>query len=108
MSGNEIVPRIGLEILDGQRHPPILGIDAGNYRVDLLPLLQNFSGMLDSTRPGNIRNVDQTVDAVFDFDERAKIRHIADPPMDAPPNLVPPAPLAPVLSSSLLPPPPHP
>src|SRR5262245_43463090 len=33
--------------------------------------------MLDSTRPGNIRHVNQTVDAVLNFDESAEISQVS-------------------------------
>ncbi len=48
---HEIVPRIGFQVLNGKRHAPILGIDAGDDGLYLLSLLQNLSRMLDAARP---------------------------------------------------------
>src|SRR5262249_7467466 len=45
--------------------------------------------MLNPARPGDIRDVNQTVNTVFDFDEGPKISEIADPAVDARANLIP-------------------
>src|SRR5690349_10771913 len=73
VSYNEVIPRIRFEILNRKRHAPVLRIDTGDNRFDLLALLQNLSGMLDATRPRNVRNMNQAVDAILDLDESAEI-----------------------------------
>src|SRR6476620_8925336 len=44
--------------------------------------------MLDATRPRNVRDVDQPVDAILNFDEGAKVSQIAHPPMHARSHLI--------------------
>ena len=73
MRCDKIVPRVGFQVFDRQRHSPVLRIDSGYDRIDLLSLLQHFSGMLHATRPGDIGDMHETVHTVFNLDESAEI-----------------------------------
>ena len=72
-------PGIRLELLDTQRKPVRCGIDIQNHRLHDLPFFQHLGRMLDALGPGQVGNVNQAVDALFNFDECAEIGHIADP-----------------------------
>ena len=39
--------------------------------------------MLDPTRPGNVRDVNEAVNSIFDLYEGAEVREVTDPAMDA-------------------------
>src|SRR4029453_12345838 len=53
----------------------VLRIDVQNDGLNFLTLLQNLRGMLDPARR-YIRNVNQTIDTLLDFDERSKVRQV--------------------------------
>ena len=72
------LPGVGLQLLDAQREAVRRGIDIQNHRLHDHALLQNFAGMLDALGPGEIADVHQAVDALFDLDEGAEIGHVAD------------------------------
>src|SRR6266508_649339 len=73
---HKIVPRIRLQVFNRKRHSPVVRIDSRDNGIDLLALFQNFAGMLHSTRPGNIRDMDQPVNAVFDLNECSEVSQI--------------------------------
>src|ERR1700757_1276066 len=82
MLRQEPIPDIRLELLDAQRKTAILRLDAQNDRTNLLALLQDLGRMLDPLGPAQVRNMHQTVDAVFDLDERAEVGEVAYAPFD--------------------------
>src|SRR5262245_32802387 len=53
-------------------------IDIENHRLDDLAFFQNLGGVFYALGPGQVRNMHQTVDTFFDFDEGPEIGHIAD------------------------------
>src|SRR5438876_37113 len=75
MCRNKLVPGVWFKVLYRQREPAVFGIDAGDNRINLLPLLENFAGVLDAFRPAHLRHVDQTFDAWLQFDKRPVIRN---------------------------------
>ena len=81
MAPEESLPGVRLELLDAQREPPVAGIDIEDHGLDELALFQQLGGMLDALGPGQIGDVNQTVDALFDFDEGAEVRQLAHPPL---------------------------
>src|SRR6185369_17312025 len=70
VSIKEAIPGVGLEILYRQTESPAVDVNICYDGVDLLTLLQNIRRMLDSFGPGDIRDVNESVDSVFDFDKR--------------------------------------
>src|SRR5882757_9581888 len=88
VSGHEPVPGVRFEILDREREATILDVDTRDHRFDLLSFLQYFAGVFDSARPGDVRHVHETINTVFDFDERPKVGEIADATLDSRTNLI--------------------
>src|SRR5215470_980370 len=77
MLGEECLPHIGLKLLDPKREAAVFRLYAENNSLHLFTLLQNFRGMLDALGPAQVRNVYQTIDAVFDLDERSEVGQVA-------------------------------
>ena len=44
--------------------------------MQLVVLLEQFRRMADFSRPGQVRDVQQAIDALFDLDERAVVGHV--------------------------------
>ena len=86
--GDKVVPRIWFEVLNRERHPPVLGIDAGDHGIDLLTFLEHFARMLDAARPRNIRDMHEAVHAIFNFDEGPEVCQVANSSMNSSANLI--------------------
>src|SRR5262245_21498118 len=78
----EVVPDIGRELLQPKRQPLVFGIDVQHHRVDHVALLQDLGRVLDALAPRHVGDVNQAVDILFDFDERAELGQVADLPLD--------------------------
>src|ERR1700687_2293268 len=63
------IPGVWRKIFYRKRQAPVFSTDARNRGVDLLTFLQNFAGMLDAPCPGDIGNMAQAIDTVFDFNK---------------------------------------
>jgi len=74
MSGEEALPNIGLKLLDAEGEAAVLRLNAENDCLDLFTLLDDLRRMLDALGPAEVGDVNQAVDAVFNFDEGAKVR----------------------------------
>ena len=70
------VPRIFLELLDAKSDALAFLIDLKNQRLDRVPFLDHFTGVNHLTRPGHVRDVEQAVDAILDFDESSVVRQV--------------------------------
>ena len=81
MIGEELFPRVGLQLLDAKRQPVVVAIDVQDNCIDALTLFQYLRGMLDPPG-GNIGDVNQPVNSLFDFNESAKVGQIADTAAD--------------------------
>src|SRR5207237_963226 len=77
MRVEELAPDARLQLLESERQPLIFRIDAEDLRLNRVALLQHLGRMLDLA-PRHVRNVDEPVDAFFDFDERPELGEIAD------------------------------
>src|SRR5208282_5729328 len=77
MLGKKALPHIGLQLLDSERETAILRLDTENDSLHLFALLHYFRRMLDALGPAKVRDVNQAVDAVFDFNEGAKVGQVA-------------------------------
>ena len=82
VSREEVVPDVGGELLEAQRQPLVLGIDAEHHRLDHVALLEHFGRMLDPLAPRHVGDVDQAVDVLFDLDERAELGEVAHLALD--------------------------
>ena len=75
----EGLPHIRLQLLDAQRQTTVFRLDAKNDGANFLTLLENLRGMLDALGPAQIADVNQSVNAVFNFDEGAEVGQVANP-----------------------------
>lgn len=67
-------PGIGSQLFDAEGKPFVFGIDVEDNGLDRLPLAEDFTRMLDPLGPGDVGNVDKSVDAVLDADEKRRSR----------------------------------
>src|SRR6185436_19987388 len=76
----DAIPRIGNQLLDAQRHLRLLAVevDVQNDRLDLVALLIELRRVLHALGPGQIRHVNEAVDALLDLHEDAEVRDVAD------------------------------
>src|SRR5262245_20318925 len=88
MRVEELVPGVRLEVLDRERKATILDIDRCDDRFDLLILLERLRRMFDALGPGDVGDVDEAVDTVFNLDERAEVGQVADAALDPGPDAV--------------------
>src|SRR5206468_5483110 len=79
--GEKLFPHVGLKLLESQREPVVFRIDVENHRIDAFAFFQYFRRMLDPARR-DVRDVDQPVDALLNFDEGSEVRQIPDPARD--------------------------
>src|SRR5271157_559881 len=82
MSCEERLPNIGLQLLHAQRQAALVRLDGENDGFDAVAFLQNFGWMLHALGPAQIADVDQAVDAVFDFNEGAEVGQVANAAFD--------------------------
>src|SRR5690606_16341869 len=62
-----------LDLLHAQRDALGLRIDVEDHGLHLLADLENLAGVLEALGPGHLGDVDQTLDALLDLDERAVV-----------------------------------
>ncbi len=72
-------PRVVLALFQPQADPPLVGIDFQHHYFDFLAGRNNLAGVNILFCPAHLRDVDQTFDAGFKFNERAVIGDVADP-----------------------------
>src|SRR5436190_9611269 len=77
MAREEIVPDVGRQLLEPERQPLVRGVDIQHHRLDDVALLQDLGRMFDALAPRHVADVDQAVDLVLDFDERAELGEVA-------------------------------
>src|SRR5262249_40176777 len=53
-------------------------VNLENFRGDRFALLENFVGIIDASGPADVANVNESIEAVFDFDECAELQDVAD------------------------------
>src|SRR5271157_2301140 len=82
MGGEEALPDVGLQLLDAQAQAAILRLNAENDSLYLFALLHNFRGVLDALGPAQVGDVNQAVDAVFNFNKGAEVGQVAHPALD--------------------------
>src|SRR5262245_60523684 len=70
-------PRIVGQLLDAERKALVLHIHAEYPGFDHVALLEQLGWMLDFLSPVQVRDMNQTIDALFDTDEDAEIGDIA-------------------------------
>src|SRR5688572_24277886 len=83
VTGEEVVPDVGGELLETERQPLVLGVDAEHHRLDHVALLQHLRRVLHALAPRHVGDVNQAVDVLFDLDERAELGEVAHLALDA-------------------------
>ena len=76
-AGLELVPGVLLQLLVTQRQTAVLLVDLEHNDLDVGAHLRELARVLHLLRPAQVRNVDQTVDALLDLDEHAEVREVA-------------------------------
>src|SRR5579863_8798732 len=79
MGGEEAFPDVGLKLLDAERETALIGLDGEDDGFDAIAFLEHFGRMLNTLGPAQVGDVDEAVDAIFDFEESAEVGEIADP-----------------------------
>src|SRR5581483_6730396 len=78
----EGLPHVGLELLHAERQTALIRLDRKYNRLHAVTFFQDFRRVFHALGPAQIADVDQAVDAVFDFDECAEVREISDATFD--------------------------
>ena len=78
----EVVELVGEELLDRQRQPLVVAVDVDHARLHRVALLQHFIGVLEAPVPRHVGDVNQAVDALLHFHERAEVGEVAHLPGD--------------------------
>ena len=71
-------PRILLQLLVSKAHSAVFLIQFENNYLDRITYTAEFRRMLDFLGPAEVRNVDQTVNSFFKFDEQAEVGEVAN------------------------------
>src|SRR5439155_7776797 len=71
--GEKCLPDIRLQLLQSERKPPMLRIECQNNYLDGLAFFQNLGWVLYSFGPGQVRKVNQPVDALLNLHKCAEI-----------------------------------
>ena len=74
----DVAPGIGLGLLETERDALLFRVDVENDGLDFLALLEALGRMVDLARPAHVADVDHAVDTLFELDERAVGREVAD------------------------------
>src|SRR6185312_15215278 len=69
----EVLPGVLLELLHAQRDAAVVGVDREDDGVDLVAGVNHLRGMLHALGPGHFADVDQTLDALLELDERTVV-----------------------------------
>ena len=72
------IPRVLVSLLEAQADPLVLRVDVQDEGRDRGALFEDLRRMVDLARPGHVRHVDHSVDAVFQLDEGPVGREVAD------------------------------
>ncbi len=78
----DLIPRIRLELTDAEGDLLILLVDAENHSLDVLTKGEDVGRTGDTLGPGELRDVDKTLDAFFDLNESAVGHEIGDLALD--------------------------
>src|SRR6202000_2482421 len=72
MLGKKCLPDVGLELLDAEREAAVFRLYTEHHGLHFFTLLEDFRRMLDALGPAQVRDVHQTIDAVFGSAESAE------------------------------------
>src|SRR5262249_739203 len=74
----ELVPRVGLDLLQAERDAPRARIHAEHHRLDAVADVEDLRRMLHALAPRHFADVDQAFDAGLELDERAVVGQAHD------------------------------
>ena len=74
----ELLPRIGLALLETERDAASLLVDVQHHDLDFLAGVHDLGGIDVLVGPVHLRDVHQALDAVFDLDEGAVVGDVGD------------------------------
>ena len=74
----QLLPGVGSSLLHAQRHPAVGLVDAENYDVNFIVDRHHLRRMRHPRGPGHFGNVDQALDAFFDFHEGTVVDNAHD------------------------------
>src|ERR1700728_1259668 len=74
----ELLPRVGLALLQAEGDAAPLLVDVEHHDLDLLPGVHHLGGVDVLVGPVHLRHVHQALDAVLDLDERAVVSDVGD------------------------------
>ncbi len=78
----QLLPRIGLGLLQAERNPPVGLVDPEHLDLHHVADVDDLRGMHHALGPSHLRDVDQPLDALLQFDERAVIGDAHDLALD--------------------------
>ena len=73
----EDLPDVGLHLLHAEAHALGQGVQVEDLGGDAVALLHDLAGVLDLLGPAEVGNMDEAVDALFQFHEGAELRDVA-------------------------------
>src|SRR6184192_266567 len=71
MTFGQLLPRIGFGLLKAKRDPAIGLVDSEHLYLDMIANIYDFGRMYRALAPRHLGNVNQPLDAFFEFDESA-------------------------------------
>src|SRR4051812_32980062 len=74
----DVGPGIFGELFQAEGDSLVGLVDFEHNRFDVVTLLQDFGRMIDLAGPGDVRDVDHTIETIFQFHERAVTGEVAD------------------------------
>ena len=82
VGAEEALPSVWLKLLDAQRQAPVRRVDAQHNRLHHLTFTEHLRRILDPLGPRKVRDVYQSVHALLDLEEGAKIRKFTNTALD--------------------------
>jgi len=71
------IPRIFFQLLVAEAQATVVLVDCENFNFDISTDLSEFARVFDLLSPREIADVDETVNAFFDFNEYAEVSEVA-------------------------------
>src|SRR5204863_8028648 len=80
--------RGGLQLHYAHGKPAIILVNVQDYSPDDLTFLQDFGRMNNPLRPGQVGDVNQSVDSFLNFDEGSEVGQLANTPFNNTANTI--------------------
>src|SRR6185437_15072593 len=76
----QLLPRVVLELLHAEGDAAVVRVHVQDDGLDFIARLHHLRGVLHALGPRHLRDMDQTLDALFELDERAVVGNGEDAP----------------------------